>query len=101
MASNLDQLASEARALVALAFRNGPIEDVHAGFPCPTCAGESRYSRISDSEMRTIMKTAVNRMYTLLLCKATKPAEFEALMRYGSLFTRQWDDPEELSFLEF
>ena len=83
MARNLDKLASEAKALVALAFRNDPIQDIHAGFPCPTCAGESRYSRISDSEMRTIMKTAVNRMYTLLLRKSTNPAEFEALMRYG------------------
>ena len=101
MASNLDQLASEAKAIVALAFRNGPIENVHAGIPCPTCEGETRYSRISQSEMKTIMKSAVNRIYTLLLFKATNPAEFEALMRYGSLFTRQWDDPEELAFLDF
>ena len=101
MASNLDQLASEAKAIVALAFRNGPIENVHAGILCPTCEGEARYSRISQSEMKTIMKTAVNRMYTLLLFKTTNPAEFEALMRYGSLFTRQWDDPEELGFLDF
>ena len=35
MARNLDKLASEAKALVALAFRNGPIEDIHPGFPCP------------------------------------------------------------------
>ena len=27
-------LAEEAKALVALAFRNGPIEDLHAGRPC-------------------------------------------------------------------
>jgi hypothetical protein len=25
------QLAAEAKSIVALAFRNGPIEDVHAG----------------------------------------------------------------------
>lgn len=101
MARSLDQLASEAKALVALAFRNGPIENVHAGLPCPTCTDKSGYSRISDSEMKTIMKSAVSRLYTLLLLKATNPAEFEALMRYGSLFTRQWDDPEEISFLGF
>ncbi len=29
------QLATEAKAIVALAFRNGPIEDVHAGRVCP------------------------------------------------------------------
>jgi hypothetical protein len=37
--SNRDQLAREAKAIVALAFRNGPIEDVHAGKICPTCEG--------------------------------------------------------------
>jgi len=29
------QLAREAKAIVALAFRNGPIESLHAGTPCP------------------------------------------------------------------
>ena len=33
------ELAAEAKSLVALAFRNGPIEDVHAGKKCPNCAG--------------------------------------------------------------
>ena len=31
------ELAAEAKSIVALAFRNGPIEDVHAGKECPTC----------------------------------------------------------------
>ena len=35
-------LAMEAKALVALAFRNGPIEDLHAGKPCPSCSGQRR-----------------------------------------------------------
>jgi len=29
------ELARESKALVALAFRNGPIEDMHAGETCP------------------------------------------------------------------
>ena len=29
------ELAREAKAIFALAFRNGPIEDVHAGKVCP------------------------------------------------------------------
>jgi hypothetical protein len=36
---NLSGVAREAKALVALAFRNGPIEDIHAGKLCPTCHG--------------------------------------------------------------
>ena len=45
-------LALEAKMIVALAFRNGPIEDLHAGKPCPTCSADSGYSRISDEEMK-------------------------------------------------
>jgi hypothetical protein len=38
------ELAAEAESFVALAFRNGPIEDVHAGKECPNCAGKPEYS---------------------------------------------------------
>ena len=63
-------LVREAKAIVALAFRNGPIEDLHAGKPCTACEGKAGYSRISDAEMKVIMKNAVNRIYSLLLLKA-------------------------------
>jgi hypothetical protein len=46
------QLAREAKAIVAVAFRNGPIEDIHAGGPCPTCTGQAGYSRITDAESK-------------------------------------------------
>jgi hypothetical protein len=29
------------QAIVAWAFRNGPIEDIHAGRLCPTCTGDT------------------------------------------------------------
>jgi hypothetical protein len=51
-------LVREAKAIVVLAFRNGPIEDLHAGKPCPACEGKAGYSRISDAEMKVIMKNA-------------------------------------------
>jgi hypothetical protein len=35
-------LAAEVKALVALAFRNGPIEDLHAGRPCAVCSDSTR-----------------------------------------------------------
>ena len=57
-------LVREAKAIVALAFRNGPIEDLHAGKPCTACEGKAGYSRISDAEMKVIMKNAVNRIYS-------------------------------------
>ncbi len=67
------KLAREAKAIVALAFRNGPIEDVHAGRTCPTCMGHPGYSRISDAEIKAIMKNAVNRVYALLRLKDSDP----------------------------
>lgn len=46
------EIASEATALVAPAFRNGPIEDLHCGRPCPACTGNPDISHISDEEMK-------------------------------------------------
>jgi hypothetical protein len=44
---HLSAVAREAKALVTLAFRNGPIEDVHAGKVCPTCNGSPEYSHVT------------------------------------------------------
>ena len=87
-------LAREAKAIVALAFRNGPIEDVHAGKPCPACAGKSGVSRISDDEMKLIMKNAVNKVYALLRLKNGDPAAYAREIAFGERYTARWDDPE-------
>ena len=50
-----NQLAREAKAIVALAFRNGPIEDLHAGKPCSTCFGRTEYWHVTDEEMHSIL----------------------------------------------
>jgi hypothetical protein len=86
-------VAREAKALVALAFRNGPIEDVHAGNVCPTCDGDPEYSRITQEEMRSIMKAAVDRIYTYLLLKENDKAAYDALLSYGAKYARAWDAP--------
>lgn len=87
-------LIREAKAIVALAFRNGPIEDVHAGKMCPTCNGNPEYSRITESEMKLIMANAVNRVYWLLKLKASDMAEFERQITFGARYTENWDDPK-------
>lgn len=86
-------LATEAKAIVVLAFRNGPIEDVHAGQHCPTCAGKSEYSHITDGEMKRIMKRAVNMVYTLLSLKVHESERYERLIHFGNLHAHSWDDP--------
>ena len=87
-------IVREAKAIVAIAFRNGPIEDLHAGKPCPACEGKAGYSRISDTEMKVIMKNAVNRVYSLLQLKADDPDGYEREIALGERYTAKWDDPE-------
>ena len=90
---NLLAVAREAKALVALAFRNGPIEDVHAGKACPMCFGKPEYSHITQEEMRSIMKTSVDRIYTYLLLKESDKAAYDALLSFGGKYTTAWDEP--------
>lgn len=87
-------LAREAKSVVALAFRNGPIENLHAGKPCPACEGQAGYSRISDAEMKLIMKNAVNHVYKLLRLKAEDPGLYEREIAFGERQSANWDDPE-------
>jgi len=87
-------LAMEVKALVALAFRNGPIEDLHAGKPCPVCSGRPEVSHISDEEMESIMKTAVDTLYRLLWERDCDPMAYNPKLTLGRRLTLQWDDPD-------
>ena len=89
------ELAGEAKAIVALAFRNGPIEDVHAGKLCPTCSSAPEYSRITDDEIKAIMKSAVDRMYALLCLRKSDPDGYATQIAFGARYTTQWDEPEK------
>ena len=88
-------LALEAKMIVALAFRNGPIEALHTGNVCPTCSVDSGYSRISDEEMKGIMKAAVNSVYSLLWKKDNDSEAYAKSLALGARYTQRWDDPEQ------
>jgi hypothetical protein len=60
------ELAQDVKAPVGLTFRNGLIEDLHAGNPGPRCSGKAEISHISDDEMKQVMKAAVNALYRLM-----------------------------------
>jgi hypothetical protein len=87
-------LAMEAKALVALAFRNGPIEDLHAGRPCTVCSGNPEISHISDENMNEIMKSAVNTLYRLLWQRDCDLLAYNDNLALGRRYTMHWDDPE-------
>jgi hypothetical protein len=87
-------LAIEAKAITALAFRNGPIEDIHAGKACAACKGKSEISHISDDEMKRMMKAAVNAVYRLLWQRDHDPEAYLKSLTLGERYAHRWDDPE-------
>ncbi|MBN9617185.1 MAG: hypothetical protein BGO25_03030 [Acidobacteriales bacterium 59-55] len=86
--------AIEAKAIVARAFRNGPIEDLHAGKVCPVCSADPNYSRISDAEMKALMKAAVNQIYKLLWLRDHDIDGYAEAVGHGHRYSRHWDDPD-------
>ena len=100
-----------AKALALLCVRNTFLEDLHAGITPSSQAGDysnvkvvspygeipwSRLSRLSDDEMRRLMKEVVNKLYTVML--RIDDAEFVQRMEaFAGLMTRRWDAPENLT----
>jgi len=87
-------LAAEAKALVAPAFRNGPIETLHAGKQCPMCSGKADVSHLSDDEMKAVMKSATDTLYRLLWQRDYDPAAYKEALAFGRRNTLQWNDPD-------
>lgn len=100
--------AQAAKALAMMCVRNTYLEEVHAG---PTPVSETgdysdvtvvdahgrqipwpEVSRISDDEMRRIMKQVVNRLYTWFV--KTDDLAFHSRLRLWMQSTGQWDQPE-------
>lgn len=92
--ANSERLAAEAKGIVVLAFRNGPMEAVHAGKRCPTCHGKREYSHITDAEMKAIMKNAVDHVHRLFMLRYSDLAEYERQIVFGLEYARNWDEPE-------
>ena len=100
--------AKLAKTMAMLCVRNTHLETIHAGKTPVTRTGEwtdvtvvdadgnripwNDVSRITDDEMRDLMRDIVNRLYTFHLC-ADEPglqAEIERWMAVAG----QWDEPE-------
>lgn len=84
-------IRDEANALVACAFRNGPIEDLHAGKYSELLEDKS-LSRITDAEMKTLMLNACQKMEELLRLKEANPDEyFTFIAQYAWRYCRRWE----------
>ena len=81
----------EANAIVAKAFRNGPLEDLHAG-KWSELLENQELSRITDEEMKTLMIFACEQVVLLLRMKETDPEGYYLeMMSYGWRFCRGWE----------
>lgn len=83
-------LRDEANALTAYAFRNGFLEDLHAGHNSPLLDDPS-LSRITDAEMKRLMIEASEKLTEMLRLKQEDPAAYATWLRtYHWRFCRNW-----------
>ena len=84
-------LRDEANAIVAYAFRNGPIEDLHAG-KSSELVSDPELSRITDDEMRKLMISASESVERLLREKAEDSGAYLwKMMQYNRIYCRAWE----------
>ncbi|MDD3183041.1 MAG: hypothetical protein PHD48_09600 [Alphaproteobacteria bacterium] len=105
-----------AKTIVLCAFRNTSLEDLHAGtfpdsktgdysdvkvvtpygeIPWVRTSDANKASRLNNEEMRTLMKEAVNKVFTILL-RLNNLDKLAPLMKNAEAMTAAWDAPEEL-----
>lgn len=81
----------EANAIVLLAFRNGPLEDLHAG-KSSALLEQPELSRITDAEMKALMIAACRYVERLLREKAENPVRyFEEIIGANFSYCAQWE----------
>jgi hypothetical protein len=105
-----DRAAILAKAITAICVRNGFLEDLHSGITPSSKAGDysdvkvvtpygeipwEDVSRISDVEMKRLIKGVVNQIYTFL-CRKNDPAFLSSFINMGSRYAARWDEPEKI-----
>lgn len=84
-------MRDEANALTAHAFRNGPLEDLHAGKSSPLTQDAS-LSRITDGEMKELMINASEKLARMLALREKNPEAYQEMVRmYGAMYCGAWN----------
>ena len=79
-------LRDEANAICAYAFRNGPIEDIHAS------VDSGGRNRITDPEMKQLMIAASQKVAELLHMKEQEPKQYDLFIRgYNRTWCSKWE----------
>ena len=81
----------EANALTCCAYRNGYIEELHAGKHSALLETPG-LSRITDAEMKKLMIGALSKLAELLAMKETNPAEYWRQMTFfNEQYCGRWE----------
>jgi hypothetical protein len=81
----------EANALTCIAFRNGYIEELHAG-KRSALLDNPELSRIADSEMKKLMVGASAKLAELLALKESDPDKYwEQISYFNENYCYQWE----------
>lgn len=80
----------QANVMTLLAFRNGPIEDLHAG-KYSALLENPDMSRITDEEMKTIMIAASTKLAGLLALRDSDPEAFAQTLAANWRQVRNWE----------
>ena len=84
-------IREEANALTCCAFRNGFLEDLHAG-EWSELLENSKLSRITDEEMKKLMIESSATLAKLLTLKEADPdAYWKKIDYFCNTYTRHWD----------
>jgi len=84
-------IREEANALTCSAFRNGFLEDLHAGEQSELL-DDPKLSRITDEEMKKLMIQSSNQLAKLLAMKENDPAAYwEFIAKYFNAYCRRWE----------
>jgi len=84
-------IREEANALTCCAFRNGYLEELHAGKHSELLE-KPGISRITDAEMKKLMITASAKLAELLTMKENDPIEYwRQILFFHQNYCRQWE----------
>jgi len=84
-------LREEANAITSYAFRNGFIEDLHAGVHSKLLENP-KYSRITDEEMKKLMVESSAKVEAILKLKYEKPKHYYYFIKFMNLtYSRNWN----------
>ncbi|MCI0349820.1 MAG: hypothetical protein L0Z53_10380, partial [Acidobacteriales bacterium] len=84
-------IRDEANALTAYAFRNGPLEDLHAGKTSPLTDDPS-LSRITDAEIKNLMINASEHLAKMRALRDSDPEAYRRFLQsYGMRYCKSWN----------